>query len=257
MAKYYDPALGRWEGEGVPSGGSDSDTTPMGGHDIQKNSLECGSVVLAAANRRRLARTEEKHSEMSVQIGQTEPGFDDPVGLLVACHRRIERFLAVLVDLAMRGRGHTLNNSERDAMETALRYFRDAAPHHTADEERGLFPALGKLRTGGERIISELEGDHRKAEELHWTVDRVGLLWITHGTLAERGVLQLQAAVGELSALYLEHIGVEEEHIFPTARTVLSRLVLEDIGRGMAARRGIPYIPAIVTAIASPARALC
>ena len=175
---------------------------------------------------------------------------------MVACHRRIERFLAVLVDLAMRRRGHTLSGPERDAMEPALRYFRDAAPHHTADEERGLFPALGIARTGGERVVSALERDHRRAEGLHWTVDRLGLLWITDGTLAERKVIQLQAALGELSALYREHIGVEEEHIFPTARTVLSRKVLENIGRGMAARRGIAYIPATVRGNARAARTL-
>jgi hemerythrin-like domain-containing protein len=187
---------------------------------------------------------------MPVQIGQAEPGFDDPVGLMAACHRRIERFLLVLVDLTTRRSGHGLNQQERAAMETALRYFLDAAPHHTADEEDGLFPALEKDRGDEDGIISELELDHRRAEGLHRTVDRLGRLWLTAGSLDETKVVRLQAALSELSALYLEHIRVEEQHVFPSARTLLSREALAEIGRGMAARRGLSYIPAIVTAIA-------
>ncbi len=135
-------------------------------------------------------------------------------------------------------------------METALRYFRDAAPRHTADEEDGLFPALEKDRVDAEGMISELERDHRRAEGLHKTVDSLGQLWLTAGNLAESKVIRLKAALGELSALYQEHIRVEEEHIFPGARTFLSREALEAIGRGMAARRGLSYIPTVVRAIA-------
>jgi hemerythrin-like domain-containing protein len=189
-----------------------------------------------------------------VQIGQAEPGFDDPVGLMAACHRRIERFLVVLVDLTVRRHGSELNELERAAMETALRYFRDAAPHHTADEEDGLFPALAKDRGEDEEAISELERDHRRAERLHRTVDRLGHLWLTAGNLAESRVIRLQAALGELSALYQEHIRIEEQRIFPSARTLLSQEVLEKIGREMAARRGLSYIPAMVTAIAGMSR---
>ncbi len=186
---------------------------------------------------------------MPVHIGQAEPGFEDPVGLMFACHRRIERFLAVLVDIATRSNGCTLNQSEGAAMETALRYFRDAAPHHTADEERGLFPALQHARAGTAHEVSGLEQDHRRAERLHSTVDRLGLDWMRQGTLDETKAGQLRAALGDLAALYRDHIQVEEEHIFPSARKVLSREILEGIGRGMAERRGVRYTPDTVTAI--------
>ena len=186
---------------------------------------------------------------MPVQIGQAEPGFDDPVALMAGCHRRIERFLVVLVDLTSRRRGHGLNEPERAALETALRYFRDAAPHHTADEEDGLFPALGKDLGLDQNVISELERDHRRAEELHPTVDRLGQMWLTGGNLAEGQVITLQFVLGELSALYREHIRVEEQSIFPSARTLLSREALEEIGRGMAARRGLSYIPSYIPTV--------
>ena len=187
---------------------------------------------------------------MPVQIGQSEPGFDDPVGLMAACHRRIERFLAVLVDLTIRRGGNGLNRQEKAAMETALRYFRHAAPHHTADEEDGLFLALEKDRADDDGMISELERDHRRIEGLHKTIDGLGVLWLTAGNLAESKVIRLQAVVGELSALYQDHIRVEEQHIFPRARTSLSREALEVIGRGMAVRRGLSYIPTVVVAAA-------
>lgn len=37
MAKYYDLAVGRWEGEGGALKGFGPATTPTGRHDIQKN----------------------------------------------------------------------------------------------------------------------------------------------------------------------------------------------------------------------------
>ena len=188
---------------------------------------------------------------MPVNIGNSEPGFDDPVGLMIACHRRIERFLAVLVDLAMRVHGSTLNVTERDALETALRYFRDAAPHHTVDEERGLFPTLAQSADQAVSYLSDLEHDHRRGERLHLAADRLGLKWLRDGTLGDTEVAELQADLAELSALYREHIRIEEEHVFPSARRALPRHVLEKIGRDMASRRGVPYIPPVVGSIAA------
>jgi hypothetical protein len=38
-----------------------------------------------------------------------------------------------------------LNEEQRGAFEAALRYFREAAPKHTADEEESLFPRLRRI----------------------------------------------------------------------------------------------------------------
>jgi hemerythrin superfamily protein len=57
------------------------------------------------------------------------------------CHRRIEMFLRVLGAAAER-KGGTLAEDERRALDAALRYFREAAPKHNADEEQSLFPRL-------------------------------------------------------------------------------------------------------------------
>ena len=80
---------------------------------------------------------------MLVKIGgPVDHGFDRPLGLLSDCHRRIERFLSVLVTIADAHRGAELPGPDRDALAGALHYFRTAAPRHSADEEESLFPRL-------------------------------------------------------------------------------------------------------------------
>jgi hypothetical protein len=83
---------------------------------------------------------------MPITIGsKRESDFTDPIGMLGNCHRRIERFLNVLVTLATGEKGGLLTEEHRAALETSLRYFREAAPKHTADEEESLFPRLRRI----------------------------------------------------------------------------------------------------------------
>lgn len=80
---------------------------------------------------------------VAITIGQpTERDFTDPLGLLGDCHRRIESFLAVLIDVTNETRGAGLDEERRAALRAALRYFREAAPNHTRDEEESLFPRM-------------------------------------------------------------------------------------------------------------------
>ena len=53
----------------------------------------------------------------------------------------IETFLGSLQRVAEASDSH-LTNEVRAALETALRYFKEAASKHTADEEESLFPRL-------------------------------------------------------------------------------------------------------------------
>ena len=92
---------------------------------------------------------------MPITIGQkTENAFSNPLGLLSDCHRRIERFLDVLIEITRQARGGVLTEDQRNAMEAALRYFREAAPKHTSDEEQSLFPRM--LACADERVIKAL-----------------------------------------------------------------------------------------------------
>src|SRR5690606_31654613 len=80
---------------------------------------------------------------MAVSLGaQPEHGFDQPLGLLQDCHRRIEKFLGVLLRITRETHGSELSEEYAEALAASLRYFRNAAPWHTRDEEESLFPRM-------------------------------------------------------------------------------------------------------------------
>jgi hemerythrin-like domain-containing protein len=177
---------------------------------------------------------------MPVQIGAKSHHFTEPLGLLSDCHRRIEMFIGSLTAIAKLS-AQTLNEEGRRALENALRYFREAAPKHTADEEQSLFPRLRALNSAEcEAVFSkleELEQDHQWAETLQAEVDRLGEKYLKEGTLSESDAGQFRAGVEALSAMYQRHIKVEDESLFPMAAQVLSETEKLTIAREMAARR--------------------
>jgi hemerythrin-like domain-containing protein len=181
---------------------------------------------------------------MPILIGaQPESTFADPIGLLTDCHRRIERFLSVLIEVSAQAQGGLLTAGQRTALETALRYFREAAPKHTADEEETLFPRLRSLdRSEVKPILAKidsLERDHAHADRSHAEIDRLGQAWLASGSLSPAEAARFSAVVHELADLYRDHITVEERDVFPVAATVLEGSQREDMGHEMRARRGV------------------
>ena len=182
---------------------------------------------------------------MPVQIGQKrESDFGEPLGLLSDCHRRIELFLAVLNRVASECAGRRLSSEEQANFENALRYFQEAAPRHTADEEESLFP---RLRSSGDPAartalasLAALEADHTLAARDHAVVDKLGRSWINNGPLSDEEHGTLSGALSRLSKLYARHIVVEDAELFPLAAQVLQPDELASIGEEMAARRGLP-----------------
>ena len=184
---------------------------------------------------------------MPVSIGATqESSFANPIGLLTDCHRRIERFLGVLVRVAAEARGRPLNAERRQAMETALSYFHRAAPLHTADEEEDLFPELRRAdRPDIEQIVarvSRLESEHSIATAWHHQVHDIGERWLRQDYLLPHEIAELQRVLTSLTELYRGHIAVEENEIFPVMEEVLSTFEKEAIGHRMALRRGARFI---------------
>lgn len=103
---------------------------------------------------------------MPVNIGATEITFANPIGLLTDCHRCIERFLQALLKIAADVQGGALDTARRDALQAALKYFRLAAPKHTADEEDDLFPALrGMAGPRAAGMIASLDRLGRRLQE--------------------------------------------------------------------------------------------
>lgn len=181
---------------------------------------------------------------MPVVIGaKPESNFKDPIGLLTDCHRRIERFLSVLVKIGEQGRLGPLGGEQLTALETALRYFRDAAPKHTADEERTLFPRLRRLDRPEVQPalarVDALERDHARADQGHAEIDRLGRVWLESGSLAPADAERFSTVMAELAELYKAHIAIEEGELFPAAAGVLSGSDREAMGAEMAARRGL------------------
>lgn len=180
---------------------------------------------------------------MPVVIGaRPDASFSDPLGLLTDCHRRIERFLGLLLRVAERA-GSPLEVEERSALETALRYFREAAPKHTADEEESLFPRLRARPDGalGELLarVEALEQEHVRAVQIHQEVDRLGQAWLREGALSAEEAACLRSRLADLAQLYRGHIAVEDGEVFPAAAQVLAVEECRAIGREMAARRGL------------------
>jgi hemerythrin-like domain-containing protein len=191
---------------------------------------------------------EEEQKVMLLKVDQpVDHGFDSPVGLLGDCHRRVERFLGILVAVTREWQGRPLPPPAEVQLEQALRYFEVAGPRHTADEEESLFPRLERLDTDGVRcvvrIARELEADHRIAEGLHRSTAALIRTWIAGGALPPDDRAALSRDLDELARLYARHIEIEDTQVFPAAARALSADALEQIGREMAARRGVPYAP--------------
>jgi hemerythrin-like domain-containing protein len=198
------------------------------------------TLVLPTFDRQKTCATMEI---MPIKIGQRpDHGFDEPLGLLSDCHRRIENFLDVLARTAQQVAGGPLNDRRRADLEGALAYFQTAAPRHTADEEASLFP---RLRASGDpaaaaalETVTRLERDHGAADQHHAEVDRLVRRWLGANALPADDLAALNEHLAALRAIYEPHIAIEDRELFPTAARLLSPSQIEEIGREMAARRG-------------------
>lgn len=177
---------------------------------------------------------------MGIQIGaKPDSGFDDPIGMLRDCHRRIEHFLNILCGVAERAPGRALTDEETAAIQAALHYFRVGGQRHTADEEESLFPRL-RAQVGSANLseLGTLEHDHRDANHLHAAADSLYSAWIANGSLNSEEARRLLSATKQLKLLYEAHIEIEEGIVFPRAAEVLDRQTIAAIGQEFRSRRG-------------------
>jgi hemerythrin-like domain-containing protein len=174
---------------------------------------------------------------MPVQIGTQTHDFSDPTGLLSDCHRRIEMFLGSLQRVAQ-VIDSPLSLDARSALETALRYFHEAAPKH---EEESLFPRLRQIHhpeiESALSTLGSLEHDHRRAESLHAKVHILGMQCLEKGQLPPHEAKRFCQAVSNLVSIYGEHIRIEDHVIFPAAQRALSTSQKSAIATEMASRR--------------------
>ena len=149
--------------------------------------------------------------------GAPAPSFDDPLGMLSACHRRIERQFATLARLQRHLPERGCDDDARAAARAILKYFDDAAPNHHADEEQSLFPRLAALRPPvAPDLVAALLAEHATLAE-RWNRLRPLLSGIADGA----GAVLPPADVEAITAAYASHIAREDGELIPLARAKL------------------------------------
>jgi hemerythrin-like domain-containing protein len=163
-----------------------------------------------------------------------------PLEMLSACHGRVQTQCETLGRLCAHLPRHGADAPAQEAAEAVLRYFRQAAPHHHADEEADLFPAL--LDAAGEadhaavrRLTRSLIEDHRALESL-WQRLEAALERVRGGDALALD----EATVNGFVAAYARHIDREESELLPLAARLLDEAALSRVGAAMRERRGIP-----------------
>lgn len=181
---------------------------------------------------------------MAINLGdKLLADFNQPIEMLKDCHRRIEHFLGLLSKVNEQFGAGELTDEARRALDASLNYFAKSAPRHTADEEQSLFPCLRSSPSPevGEAMaeLDGLERDHRRAEICHALVDQLARQWLATGRMEQQQRASLRAALDELTALYADHIRLEEQRVFVLASRILSAEQLRTIGTQMRQRRAV------------------
>jgi len=178
-----------------------------------------------------------------MNLFDTPAGFDDPIGMWIGCHRRIEKQLKTLDKLAVHVARHGVDAEATSAAQAVLRYFEKSGPHHHEDEDRDLFPMIAsRITEAADRekfatLRAQLEADH-KAMEAAWARIRKPLHGIAEGLHKSLPIPDVNA----FREIYATHIPLEDGAIPDLAKRYLGAQDLESLGRAMADRRGVTYM---------------
>lgn len=161
------------------------------------------------------------------------PSFDNPLGMLAACHERILRQSQTLEKLVDHLRATGLTLEARVAAAGVHRYFSTAGRQHHQDEEQDLFPLLrGDASLAG--LIDTLTAEHLRMEALWQELEP-----LLAAPESIRDLDGFAAQVAAFNALYAGHIARENDELLPRAAVLLPAAVLVVLGARMAARRGV------------------
>lgn len=170
-----------------------------------------------------------------IGIGKKEAA-TDPVGRLLECHDKLRKFSATAVRLAQ-----SHDSTPEDVVDAAsgvARYFTQALPRHTADEDESLLPRLRGLDATLDRELDAMEREHR---EHHGPVTELIALCDALADAPER-LDELRVELLRLAAQVDEDFGVhlarEENVIFPAVQRLLDEEAQNAIANEMSGRRG-------------------
>jgi hemerythrin-like domain-containing protein len=161
------------------------------------------------------------------------PGFDDPLALLRACHKKIIAHCDMLDDLLTYITEHGIDDEARNSARGIERYFSTSAVLHHRDEEDDLFPRLNRQSIRIAELIQELKKEHTRLDQL-W-----GTIAPQLKRLPDSFTDDFLEAAGDFCTLSRQHVNRENMEFLPLAASSLSQLYLGDIGESMARRRGV------------------
>jgi len=162
------------------------------------------------------------------------PNFDDPLGVLRACHERMLAHCDMLRKLPAHIAANGVDDEARSVVNRIVSYFSTSAAHHHQDEEQDLSPILNRQSLKLADIVYRLKQDHEKLDQL-WQQLLADLK--KPGALAENTGFAGHA--NTFCEAYAEHINTENKELLNMAQHILSHQQLQDIGRAMARRRGL------------------
>ena len=167
------------------------------------------------------------------------PGFDDPIGLLEACHARIAGHCATLERLQRHLDDVGPDAAARVSAQRILHYFDTAGVWHHQDEEQDLQPLLeAALRacddTATLALLHALMTEHAALDQV-WRPLRAGLVAVQEGRWT--GTLPIEPYVSMMRS----HYARENTTLFVRARALLDIEALAKLGAAMAARRGVQF----------------
>ena len=153
------------------------------------------------------------------------PAAAEPLAVLEACHRRIEKECARLAQLP-----HL--DEPTEVAQQLLRYFDNVGRnHHLEDEEAGLFPLLQRAAgTEVNVLLAELKQQHAEIERA-WLALRPEIQRV-----AESGGGEI-AHGSAFVTIYRAHMQREDAELLPLARRVLQDADWEQLAQRMAARK--------------------
>ncbi|WP_422422194.1 hemerythrin domain-containing protein [Pseudomonas sp. GZD-222] len=141
------------------------------------------------------------------------------IDMLVQDHKLVKKLLEELsstTERAVKRRAELLHRIEQELQ------------IHTALEEDILYPAI--KQAGGKEEAKM----YYEAKEEHRTVDSLVLPDLLH---TETGTIEFAGRVKVMKELLEHHIEEEEGELFPTAKKLLGKDILEDLGKTMEAHK--------------------
>lgn len=159
-----------------------------------------------------------------------------PFEVLDACHQQIFTALERMQTLLTHLEAHGVDAAAQGMAKDIYIFFNETARHHHLDEEKHVFPAL--LNSGDEALIRHvlhLQQDHGWIEEdwlelaPQFEAMAAGYSWYN--------LDQLSHALPVFTALYHDHMALEESLAYPQAKARIAKWELQGMGREMSQRR--------------------